>query len=51
MGIFLTQAAAGVLWARFATTSDMLGLLVGLVYVVRGHCALLQSVAGWFDRS
>ncbi|SPC14616.1 hypothetical protein CT19431_MP100198 [Cupriavidus taiwanensis] len=51
VGIFLTQAAAGVLWARFATTSDMLGLLVGLVYVVRGHCALLQSVAGWFDRS
>ncbi|SPA43029.1 protein of unknown function [Cupriavidus taiwanensis] len=30
VGIFVTQAAAGVLGARFATTSDMLGLLVDL---------------------
>lgn len=34
-----------VLSARFATTSDMLGLLVGLVFVVRGGCPLASTSA------
>ncbi|SPC23583.1 hypothetical protein CO2235_MP70243 [Cupriavidus oxalaticus] len=44
VGILLFQASAVVLSARFATTSDMLGLLVRLVFVVRGAVPLLQPL-------
>jgi hypothetical protein len=49
--LYFWVASAVLIPARFAMTSDMLGLLIGLVFVVRGGCPLASTSAGLLDRS